>query len=274
MRFLRARFLPSSLKKAIIWQLSPFRLVADFLKKFSLPRATFYPGCGSYTLVDSAISNSIMNSVRTDAWTDPGGEGFASRQQRFLDLLRPQQASLSRFAKAMTGNAESAKDLVSETVLKAYESFDRLKDVQSFQSYLFTIAVRLANRERSRGKRWADWDEEQMSAIPSQGESPETRIEVELLYRALQQLPEKQREAIVLFEITGLSLEEIREIQGGSLSGVKSRIVRGRDALADLLGVTAERDQIAAQPKIERPINHRPLFAVGSQMIRATEVKR
>ena len=223
-----------------------------------------------------------MNSVRTGEWSDPSGSAHPPRQQRmsdhsqrFLDLLRPYQASLSRFARAMTRDAETAKDLVSETVLKVYESFERLKDVQSFQSYLFTIATRLAHRDRSRGKRWADWDEEQMSAIPSQGVSPETRVEVELLYRALQQLPDKQREAIVLFEITGLSLEEVREIQGGSLSGVKSRIVRGRGALADLLGVTAERDQAAASSaRIERPINHRPLFAVGSQMIRTTEVKR
>jgi RNA polymerase sigma-70 factor (ECF subfamily) len=178
----------------------------------------------------------------------------------------------------MTGDAESAKDLVSETVLKAYESFDKLRDTGGFQSYLFTIASRLANRERSRGKRWADWDEERMNAIPAQGGSPEQSVEVELLYRALQQLPEKQREAIVLFEITGLSLEEVREIQGGSLSGVKSRIVRGREGLADLLGVTAERDQTRQlQPRPSTPVqtvnSNRPLLAVGS-MIRTSEVKR
>jgi len=41
---------------------------------------------------------------------------------------------------------------------------------------------------------------------------------------------------VILFEISGLSLQEIVEIQGGSLSGVKSRIVRGRERLAVLLG--------------------------------------
>jgi RNA polymerase sigma-70 factor, ECF subfamily len=224
-----------------------------------------------------------MNSVRTVAGSEPGDRlsDNATKQRRFLELLRPYQASLSRFARAMTGNAEAAKDLVSETVLKAYESFDKLKagssmiPAGSFQSYLFTIAARLSHRERSRGKRWSDWDEERMNEIPAQGSGPEMKIEVELLYRALQQLPEKQREAIVLFEITGLSLEEVREIQGGSLSGVKSRIVRGREGLADLLGVTAERVQARSiQPVINSPVNNRPLFAVGSTMIRTTEVKR
>lgn len=235
-----------------------------------------------------------MNSVRTDGQPSADGRPPESgangtpdnttRQQRFLDLLRPYQASLSRFAQAMTGNAESAKDLVSETVLKAYESYDKLRDTGGFQSYLFTIASRIANRDRSRGRRWADWDEERMNEIPANGASPEQGIEIELLYRALQQLPEKQREAIVLFEITGLSLEEVREIQGGSLSGVKSRIVRGREGLADLLGVTAERDQARSlQPRPVSPVptvnSNRPLFAIGSTMARESatihsEVKR
>ncbi len=48
-------------------------------------------------------------------------------------------------------------------------------------------------------------------------------------------LPEKQREALALFEISGLSIEEVREIQGGSLSAVKMRLVRGREQLALLL---------------------------------------
>lgn len=197
----------------------------------------------------------------------------SARQQRFLELLRPLQSSLSRFAKAMTGNAESAKDLASETVVKAYESFDQLKNPDQFQSYLFTIAARLSHRERNRNKRWADWDEERMNEIPSQDSGPEMKIEVELLHKALQLLPEKQREAIVLFEITGLSLEEIRGIQGGSLSGVKSRIVRGREALADILGVTAERAQqrSAVQSSSPNRITDRPLFAVSS--IIATKIK-
>lgn len=42
---------------------------------------------------------------------------------------------------------------------------------------------------------------------------------------------------MILFEIVGLSLNEIQTIQGGSLSGVKSRLVRGRKHLARIMGV-------------------------------------
>jgi DNA-directed RNA polymerase specialized sigma24 family protein len=49
----------------------------------------------------------------------------------------------------------------------------------------------------------------------------------------------------VLFELSGFSIEEIREIQGGSISGVKTRLVRGREALRSML-TEFERVLIAA----------------------------
>ena len=60
-------------------------------------------------------------------------------------------------------------------------------------------------------------------------------MEIEGLYKAMNRLPEKQREAVSLYEISGFSLAEVQQIQGGSLSGVKSRITRGREALAEIL---------------------------------------
>ena len=45
------------------------------------------------------------------------------------------------------------------------------------------------------------------------------------------------RETVVLFDVSDLSLEEIRRIQGGTLSGVKMRLKRGRERLARVLGV-------------------------------------
>jgi RNA polymerase sigma-70 factor (ECF subfamily) len=71
--------------------------------------------------------------------------------------------------------------------------------------------------------------------IADEASNIEARSELNEFYAALSTLPEKQREAVTLFEISGLSLNEIMEIQGGSLSGVKSRVTRGREELARLL---------------------------------------
>lgn len=63
----------------------------------------------------------------------------------------------------------------------------------------------------------------------------DSKVQLKELYNALDQLPLKQKEAIVLFEISGLSLAEIQQIQGDSLSAVKSRIARARESLKKIL---------------------------------------
>jgi predicted DNA-binding protein YlxM (UPF0122 family) len=50
-------------------------------------------------------------------------------------------------------------------------------------------------------------------------------------------LPEKVKETLLLFEVADLSLNEIRIIQGGSISGVKSRLKRGRESVQRALGI-------------------------------------
>ncbi|HVK40199.1 MAG TPA: RNA polymerase sigma factor [Candidatus Kapabacteria bacterium] len=159
------------------------------------------------------------------------------RQDRFMQLLLPVQKRLEAFCFAMTRNEEEACDLVGETVLRAYEHFAQIRDSEAFLSYLFTIASRLHKRKRWRGRIFGSYDAESAEALPYGGTAPDVSADVEKLYDALAQLPDQQREAVVLYEISGLSVAEIQEIQGGSLSSVKMRLSRARKALATILGV-------------------------------------
>jgi RNA polymerase sigma-70 factor, ECF subfamily len=168
--------------------------------------------------------------------TDPAQHlDHKERQERFLSLLLPVRNRLVHFARAVTRNRDEANDLVSDTILAALERFEHIRGPEAFLSYLFTIAVRIHRRKRWRGRLFGSYNEEQAASIPDRGTSPDRSADVAMLHRALARLPERQREALVLFEISDLSLEEIRVIQGGSLSGVKSRIVRARQKLAELL---------------------------------------
>jgi RNA polymerase sigma-70 factor (ECF subfamily) len=157
------------------------------------------------------------------------------KQDEFLELLEPHKAGLLRFCRALTSDRDTAKDLASETILITYERFDTLQNKAAIKSYLYTIASRLARTERKLNKRKASYDE--ASAIEYHGATPDILTDIHLLQEAMQKLPEKIREAIIMFEISGLSLIEIREVQGGSLSGIKMRIARGRKKLTRLLGV-------------------------------------
>ena len=157
------------------------------------------------------------------------------KQEEFLRYYEPVQSKLSAFARAITRNSEQARDLVSETILVAYEKFDRIKDKQSFQGFLFTVAIRMHKRWIWRRRLFGSYDEQSAENIIGQSVNPENNIDIQILYKSLDKLSPKMRETIVLFEISGFSLEEIKQIQGGTLSGVKSRLKRGREQLELLM---------------------------------------
>jgi RNA polymerase sigma-70 factor (ECF subfamily) len=75
------------------------------------------------------------------------------------------------------------------------------------------------------------WNEAAAQLLPETGSPTDAGYDVEVLYSLLEKLPPRQRECVVLFELSGFSLEEIRQVQGGTLSGVKSRLKRGREQL-------------------------------------------
>lgn len=160
-----------------------------------------------------------------------------------MRLYAPLRPRLARFAAAMTNDREEARDLVAETTLIAYERFEELRNDQAFLSWLFTIASRLCGKRTARNRWHGAYDEEHARRMPDHGTAPDVAADVALLYNALAQLPEEQREAVILFEIADLPLKEIVAIQQTTLSGVKSRVTRGRRKLAELLGAVEE-DQI------------------------------
>ena len=150
----------------------------------------------------------------------------------FWDLVEENRRALCRYAFALTGSDEDAKDLVSDTVLAAHKSFSNLRDVNGFRKSLYTIAKRIHTRRHFRKKLFLPLEK----ALHLKEEiKSESSHDLDILLRALNTLPKQQREAVILFEISGLSLEEVRQIQGGTLSGVKSRVKRGREELAKIL---------------------------------------
>jgi len=182
------------------------------------------------------------------------------RQQAFLALLEPVYDRLSRYALAVTRNEMDGEDLVSATILTAYEQFDPKETYAQFFHYLVTIASRLHKRKKYRERNRMLYNERTAQQIADVNPSPESAAEIRLVMDALATLPEKIRETLVLFEVSDFSLEEIRKIQGGTLSGVKTRLKRGRERLAKTLGV-------APPPKSGK---ERPITTQGSSDYRNT----
>jgi len=162
---------------------------------------------------------------------------YRKKQKKFLALYEPNHQHLQRYCESILKDPVEAKDLVSETVLLAYERLDSLRKEKSFRYFLFGIARNLIRRQQRRKKFWGVFNTkkaEQISAKTQKAMNPD----VQLLYQALDQLPENQKEAIILFELVGYKIKEIAEIQATSISNVKQRLARGRKKLSHILSPT------------------------------------
>jgi RNA polymerase sigma factor (sigma-70 family) len=162
------------------------------------------------------------------------------RKEKFLALLEPVYPRLSRYALALTHNREDAKDLVGEAILVALERFDSIRSDDGFPGFLYRIVARTHKRWHRRERRSVGIEEVQLETIVDPRAMPDAAAEMAIVMAALDTLPAKMKETILLFDIGDLSLEEIRNIQGGTLSGVKTRLRRGREMLKSILGIDSE----------------------------------
>lgn len=163
-----------------------------------------------------------------------------SSKIEFLKLYETIHESFYRFCRAISGSREDAEDLVNDSLLNVLESFDKIRDKSAFKSYLFSVASNLNKMKQRRSKFKVQLDEEETSQITDKTQDPEYIVDFKIIYEKILTLPERTAEAIILYHISDLSLEEIRQIQGGSLSGVKLRLKRGREKLLEQLNTPAQ----------------------------------
>jgi RNA polymerase sigma-70 factor (ECF subfamily) len=90
----------------------------------------------------------------------------------------------------------------------------------------------------------AEFNDKEINQIIDFGQNQEYLTDFKIVYEKMLSLPERMAEALILYHISDLSLEEIQKIQGGSLSGVKLRLKRGREKLLSLLN-TKEQMKVA-----------------------------
>ena len=132
--------------------------------------------------------------------------------------------ALRRYARALTRNAETADDLVQDTLVRALRS-EHLFHGGDMRSWLYTILTNLnRNRLRSLARRPAMTPLNEDDAPDASG--PEAgRRDIE---RALALLAEEQRAALLLVVLEGLTYREVAEVQGVPIGTVMSRLARAR----------------------------------------------
>jgi RNA polymerase sigma-70 factor (ECF subfamily) len=166
----------------------------------------------------------------------------------FDEIVRRYMSRMVNVAYQMTGDSELSQDIAQETFYRAYRSAATYKQIAKFSTWLYTIALNLCRNELRRRKHrfysleeMAERDEESSVRIDIEDESARPDRDVEqnelgrLIVKAIDTLPEKFKQPIVLRDIEGLSYEETGRILNLPEGTVKSRINRARQRVKELL---------------------------------------
>ncbi len=177
----------------------------------------------------------------------------------FDDLVRRWERRILAAIYRVMGTEDEARDLCQETFLRAYWALGGFKREARFSSWLYQIALNLC-RDRMRRRKGRilvslDAMEEEGVALPPRPvPTPLDLVEAGTLSRAVaaavEELPEEQREVIVLKEYQDLTFLEIAEILDVPLSTVKTRLYRGLGQLRTRL----ERQGIRGAAPVPAPL--------------------
>lgn len=167
----------------------------------------------------------------------------------YEELLARFQQQVYTLSLRLLNDSNEAADVVQEVFLKVFRNISSFRGQSSLKTWIYRITINEAHNARRwffrHRRREVDLDSDPEGSrnwkeiLPDHSRSPfEIALEGErhsMIEAALDRINPIFREAVVLRDITDLSYEEIAEILGVSLGTVKSRILRGREALREEL---------------------------------------
>jgi RNA polymerase sigma-70 factor (ECF subfamily) len=157
----------------------------------------------------------------------------------FEVLVVKYQERIFRLIRRLLRNPDQVEDLAQEVFIRAYRSLGSFKGEASFYTWLYKIALNSCrNYYRSLGRRPEGSvvdNESVLTNRASAGYSPEREAVRSEFWRSvrgsLEELPEEQREAVVLCDLEGMSYDEMAAVIGIPVGTVRSRVFRGRRSL-------------------------------------------
>ncbi len=185
----------------------------------------------------SASTPNAESPMLSDASTLPLSR--AERREQFEREALVHLDAMYSFALKLTRGRDEAEDLVSDTILRAFDRWEQYQLGTNVRAWLFTILYHtFVSRKRRIDAREVQLPEDPdgWSAFEAVGESdPEGQFYDSFIDEevtgAIDELPEDYRTAVVLSDIQGLRYAEIAEILGIPEGTVKSRLFRGRRIL-------------------------------------------
>jgi RNA polymerase sigma-70 factor (ECF subfamily) len=153
----------------------------------------------------------------------------------FEDLIAVMERPLLYYATALTGNLDSALDVLQEVWIRAFRGIRNLKDPGSLRSWLYSITHGIAvdrirknySREQAEKVQFEDFQEAEEPSFAAE--------DAAAIHQALSEIGLKHREVLVLHFLEDLSMAEIAKVVGCSEGTVKSRIHYAKRAMKEIL---------------------------------------
>ncbi|RLJ64911.1 sigma-70 family RNA polymerase sigma factor [Sulfurisoma sediminicola] len=150
------------------------------------------------------------------------------------DAIVAEIPRLRRYARALTGNADQADDLVQDTLERALEKWRLWHSARELRPWLFSIMHNLFVDSRRRAGRIDYCDADELDEVPQRSQAGDA-LELRDLDRALALLPTEQREVLLLVGLEELSYAEAARSLGVPQGTVMSRLSRARSRLQSIL---------------------------------------
>lgn len=165
----------------------------------------------------------------------------AGDAEAFNQLMDKYQRTVVNLIFRFTGNAENAEDLAQEVFLRIYRAAPRYEPKAKFFTYLYQITLNLCRNERERNTRRKTTSLDSRGENDKQWDLPDPEVGAETLMQrqetasqvqaAIQQLPQEQRQLLILQRFQDLGYEELAEATSQTVSAVKAKLHRARLAL-------------------------------------------
>lgn len=161
--------------------------------------------------------------------------------QQFLDEMEACIPALRRYARALTRDADRADDLVQDCIERAIRKRRLWAPTGPLRAWLFKLLLNIYRNDlRSSRRRGHQVPLDEMVVEPAMPPPQPGRIALAEMAKALDRLPDEQREALLLVVLEGTSYQEAAEIMGIPAGTLMSRLARARAALRTLTGAGDE----------------------------------
>ena len=152
--------------------------------------------------------------------------------QLFRDQLVALIPSLRSFARGLCGWRDLADDMAQDAMMRGWAARASFTPGTNFRAWMFMILRNQFYSTLRKDRRMTSWDPEVAERVLIEAPAQQDSIHVADVAKALQALPLEQREVLLLIGANGLSYEEAAEVVGCAIGTIKSRLARGRRALA------------------------------------------